>query len=99
MSNRLSLNVGKTNYMICAPGRKKSNMELKLCIGAQAIKEVEQCKFLGLILDNKLNWKAQFKLLSSKVAKTIGILSKARKCLGKKVLIQLYYGFMYPYFL
>ena len=56
-------------------------------------------KFLGLILDNKLNWKSHALYLSSKISKSIGILSLARKFLNQKTLLQLYYSFIYPYLL
>ena len=53
--------------------------------------------FLGIILDNNLTWKNHLLYLSSKLAKSIGILSRARKFLNKTTLKQLYYSFLYPY--
>ena len=50
-------------------------------------------------MDNQLNWKHQIAHLSSKLSKTIGILSKTRKYLGHETLMTLYYAFMYPYLL
>jgi hypothetical protein len=58
---------------------------------------VETTKFLGLLLDDSLSWKPHITYISQKVAKSIGILSMARKVLDRKTLIQLYYSFIYPY--
>ena len=61
------------------------------------IEEVVKTKFLGVILKNGLGWKSHISHLSKKIAKTIGILAKARQILNTKSLTQLYYSFMYPY--
>ena len=98
-ANRLSLNVDKTNFMIFSPRKTCNNVELCIKIGDKQIEEVKKCKFLGVIVDNQLNWKDQIKALTTKLSKSIGILAKTRKYLDKKTLIQLYYSFMYPYLL
>jgi hypothetical protein len=52
---------------------------------------------LGLILDSGLTWKNHIRLLTTKIAKSIGIICLARQTLTKKSLIQLYYSFVFPY--
>jgi hypothetical protein len=47
---------------------------------------VSKTKFLGIILDNALSWKQHLAYLSTKVAKSIGILNRARKFLDKLTL-------------
>jgi hypothetical protein len=97
-ANRLSLNIGKTHLMIFSP-KKHINPNIEICINGRVLDIVTKTKFLGLILDNKLNWKAHALYLSSKISKSIGILSLARKFLNQKTLLQLYYSFIYPYLL
>ena len=41
-------------------------------------------------------WKSHIQLLSSKLAKSVGILNLARKTFTKGTLIKLYYAFIYP---
>ena len=55
-------------------------------------------KFLGLLLDNKLKFNSHIKVVSSKVAKLIGIFYKLKDVLPEKSLVNLYYIFVYPYF-
>ena len=97
-ANRLSLNIGKTHLMIFSP-QKHPNPNIEIYINGKALEIVTKTKFLGLILDNKLNWKSHALYLSSKVSKSIGILSLARKFLNQKTLLQLYYSFIFPYLL
>ena len=52
---------------------------------------------MGIILDNKLNWINHISYIKNKIAKGMGILLKARKVLNKKVLLLLYYSFVFPY--
>ena len=54
-------------------------------------------KFLGVIIDNKLNWKPHIRYVGTKVAKGIGIILKARKVFNHETLSTLYYTFVYPY--
>ena len=70
---------------------------LKLTIGQGTLKQTSQCKYLGLIIDNKLNWAAHVAHVKSKISKCVGILMKARPCLTRKCLLDLYYSFAYPY--
>ena len=58
---------------------------------------VNYTKFLGVVIDNKLNWSAHIKYICNKMSKSIGIINKVRKLLNKETLINLYYVFIYPY--
>ena len=63
----------------------------------KCLEVVKSTKFLGLILDSGLTWKNHIHLLSTKIAKSIGIISLARQTLTRKSLIQLYYSFIFTY--
>ena len=54
--NGLLLNRKKTNYMIFSKRRNLSPIELK--INNITIKRVNETKFLGVIIDDKLTWKS-----------------------------------------
>ena len=59
------------------------------------VTQVSCSKFLGIILDNKLNWTSHIAFIKNKIANGMGILLKARKVLKKSVLHQLYYSNIY----
>ena len=93
--NKLSLNIKKTHYMVFT--RKKRQIRLNIKIDGHSIAEVQDTKFLGVYIDNKLNWKKHISYLASKISKGIGMIIKARHYLNKNGLIALYYSFVYPY--
>ena len=95
-ANRLTLNVDKTFYMRFQRKSIKTD-KLKLTIGQDTLKQTSQYKYLGLIISNKLNCAAHIAHVKSKLAKCVGILIKARPCLSRKCLLDLYYSFAYPY--
>ena len=81
--NKLSLNVKKTHYMVFT--RKKRQIRLNIKIDGHSIAEVQDTKFLGVYIDNKLNWKKHTSYLASKISKGIGMIIKARHYLNKMV--------------
>ena len=95
-ANRLSLNIAKTNYMVFNPKPKISHAPVNILISGIPITEVSHCKFLGVVLDNRLTWSEHTAYLARKVSKSVGILSRARQVLCKATLLGLYYSFIYP---
>lgn len=61
------------------------------------IERVKETKFLGVIIDENLNWKPQIKHLQSKILKMIAILNKAKQALNNKSLHILYRSLVSPY--
>ena len=96
-ANRLSLNIDKTKYMVFLPKKLKRQSNLTINLSGQAIEEVSKIKFLGVILDNKLNFKEHISFVCKKLSKCIGILYKARPFINHKGLMTLYNSFFYPY--
>ena len=95
-ANKLSLNVEKTNFMLFIPKCIPRNMD-DLLINGNRISEVNETKFLGVIIDNKLKWSPHIMHISKKIAKGIGIIRKARKVFDNETPFSLYYTFIYPY--
>ena len=50
------------------------------------IDTVNKITFLGLIINNTLNWSAHIKYLCSKISKNIGIMKKVKNKLEKKII-------------
>ena len=71
--------------------------ELRLQMDEDVIIEVYKTKFLGVIIDNKFNWKDHISYICGKISKGIGMIIKARNCVNKDSLMALYYSFVYPY--
>ena len=84
--------------MIFPPTTKQDGPQLNITINGQKILQVTQTKFLGIFIESNLTWQAHIKFIRNKVAKSIGIIQKARIILDEDTLIGLYYSFLYPYF-
>ena len=52
-------------------------------------------KYLGIMIDSRLNWKSQVNYISKKIKRNIGILSKLRHYV--KTLTNLFYSLIYPF--
>jgi hypothetical protein len=97
-ANRLSLNVSKTNFIIF--GRKGEVFRanpLPVLIDGVEIKQTSNCKFLGVIIDEKLTWSHHIVQTSLKLSKNIGILNRLKHIVTKSVLVMLYNTLIMPY--
>ena len=54
-------------------------------------------KFLGVYLDENLTWNYHIQMIENKVAKSIGILYRARKHLNRHCLKKIYFSFIHCY--
>ena len=95
-SNKLTLNVDKTQVMMFSRRTTpipNTHVELR----GQAIANVSKAKFLGVIVDEKLNWKDHVSFVASKLSKSCGILYKVRNCLTTSAKNMLYYSLIHPF--
>ena len=95
-ANKLTLNIDKTYYMASHRGRRKFKNSIELVINDMKIRETKSIKYLGVIIDSKLNWIDHITYVKNKVAKGIGIIRKASKLLNKKALLNLYDTLYFP---
>jgi len=84
-ANRLSLNIDKTSYILFCAGNARSIPQhpFELFIESFKVKRIESCKFLGVYLDDKMTWKTYIQQITSKMSKTIGIISRTKHILPK----------------
>lgn len=93
--NKLSLNVSKTNFMLFGKKRETLPIVLKLC--GLEITRVFVTKFLGVLIDQNLNWKDHIRALGTKLSKCISIIYKASIVLDSSALRLLYCTLFLPY--
>ena len=70
---------------------------MKLFINNCELKQVSSIKYLGVVIDEHLNWKNHIEHIASKIKRGIGLLSKLRHYVPSKILVNLYYTLIYPY--
>ena len=99
-SNKLSLNANKTKCSFFRKPSKKDDIPLmlqNLTISNHVIERQEFIKFLGVLLDENLNWKEHIKYTENKIAKNVGLLYKARPFLERNALLAFYYLYIQTY--
>ena len=95
-ANKLSLNVKKTNYCIFhSPACVIPENCDSIKIGCKQIERVQNVKYLGLIIDEKLNWKSHTHELTRNLIKTASTLKFIRNHVPNQCKLQLYYAYAY----
>ena len=84
-TNKLTLNLSKTKYIIF--GNRPTNTDKNLTINNIEIERVNEIKFLGVIIDNKLSWKPHIMYIKSKMSKSLAVLYKVKDFFYKSVFI------------
>ena len=95
-ANKLIINLNKTHLMLFT--NRARPQSLSISIDGQTINEVTETKFLGVMLDNKLNWNAHIKYISKKISKSTSLLKMLKFTFPSRVLKSLYHSLVYPYY-
>ena len=83
--------------MIFSPKQNKiDNGNLKLTYNGYEISKLENVRYLGLIIDNKLNWRMHIERVRVTLTKFVGIFYKIRNKIPPANLKQLYYATVFP---
>ena len=64
-TNRLSINLSKTNLMFF--GKVKSSRNYKFSINNHVISKTVSIKFLGVFIDSRLTWEMHIEYVSAKL--------------------------------
>jgi hypothetical protein len=94
-SNRLSLNVNKTFYMCFS--RNNIPPGHSIVIRDVNLKRIPNIKFLGIVLDERLDFKEHTNVLCQKLARAVGVMYRVSHLLPAQVLLKLYYSLFYSH--
>lgn len=95
--NKLKLNVAKTKYMIIG-NKKTKDMQNTLFINNSPIERVTEMKYLGIQIDEKLNFSKNCEHMEKKVAKKIGFMQRSCKYVKRQYKITVYRTIVEPHF-
>ena len=96
-ANKLTITTKKAHYLMFHQTRIKHNTTLKILSNNDIVDRIINTKFLGVIIDRKLNWAAHILYIKSKISKSIGIQVKIRKCIQNNTMRNMYFTFIYQY--
>ena len=94
--NKLSLNVKKTKCMIFHNRNKRFTPPL-LHIDNIPIQRVTSFNFLGLTMDEHLDWKCHINKIASKISRACGIINRLKNTLPIEVRLTLYNSLILPH--
>ena len=103
-ANKLSLNAGKTKYIVIRPKHKKCNLDhLILSINGIPLQRIgEGCsetstKFLGIYLDESLSWKAHISHINKKISRALFAIKQIKHVFPYEILQTLYHALIFPH--
>ena len=83
--------------MIIRSRTKLNKIEpMELRIGAETIERVSTFNYLGVFLDETLNFEFHLEKLYNKTCSKVGVLRKVRDCLDQKLALTLYKSLIIP---
>ena len=90
--NKLSLNYNKTHYMLIAKQKIPLDFDMNISINNHIISKVDNLKYLGVVLDNKLTWNSHIAQVKKQIPQACGALTRLRHYLPINYLITVYYS-------
>jgi hypothetical protein len=96
--NKLKLNIEKTKYMIITFKKNINTNLYKIMIGADELQRVEDIKYLGVVIDNKLRFNKNIELIQKKISKKINFIRRLGGKINKYSKITLYNAIIVPHF-
>ena len=99
-ANTLSLNEDKTRFILFHKLQDRDNLPLQLPVlktNNYKIERSSSIKFLGVMVDEHLNWKDHINIIENKLPKNLGLLHKAKQFLNAQAMKSLYFSFIHSY--
>ena len=92
--NKLSLNVGKSNYMVFS--NKKIEL-LPVKLNSIELEQVTVTKFLGVQIDNRFSWVDQINVVKRKISRAIGSMYRIKDKVDESTLLTVYNTLILPH--
>ena len=97
-ANKLTVNPSKSNVLVISSKLIHDFTEqLTVSYDSFQIYSVKSARYLGVIIDNRINFYEHIKVLECKIARSVGILTKLKIILPKQNLLQLYYTLVHSH--
>ena len=97
-ANKIQINPNKSCILHLPPKQNTPPLTFQIPFDNFFIVNSICCKYLGILIDNKLNFKQHIQLLESKIAKSVGILNKLQHIFPSFALL-IYFTLVHPHLL
>ncbi len=75
-----------------------TNCTLNLKVGDKPIKQVNEAKLLGIIIDESLTWDKHIYKMCNKISKRLGLLKRLKNFIPNNTLLMLFNSLVLPHF-
>ena len=96
-ANKISLNVAKTEVIIFRRKKKQLDFDLNLKICGKKLQASSYVKYLGIYLDQYLDWSPHVNHLSHKLVKANAMLCKLRHYVNEATIKSIYYAIFHSH--
>ena len=97
LTNSITINPTKTISLLISPNYRKSSLNYSCFLNDDQIDASHYAKYLGIILDDRLSFKAHIEFVETKISRSVGIMSKLSYYLPTETLITLYYALIHSH--
>ena len=77
--------------------RRRQNIRLQLKLNGALLEQKDSIKYLGVVIDQKLNWKSHITNCTAKLGKCLWAINKLRRYTTIPILKLVYFALAYPY--
>ena len=104
-SNKSTLNIKKSNFVIFRPYQKKLTYKPNICIFDNVnnknipLECKKYIKYLGIVIDKNLSWSWRYNIdyIAVKISKSVGMIVKLRHFVPLHTLLNIYRSLIFPY--
>ena len=96
-ANKITANPEKSHCLIIPLKKTLSISNISIYFNDSIIKINDTVKYLGITIDNKLNFEEHINALATKISRSLGVLCKLRHTLPKSALRNLYHSMIHPH--
>ena len=96
-ANEISLNVAQTEVILFKPKNKQLDADLKLKLCRKRLYATTHVRYLGILIDDKLNWNTHTNNIVSNLRRGNSNLSQLRYYVIKEILRTIYFAIFHSY--
>ena len=96
--NKLTVNASKSPAIVLSLKSLDNTPHFNVMMNQEKISCCSNLKYLGLFIDEHLDFRKHLTYMEAKLARAVGILYKCKECFSTKILRMLYFSLMYPHF-
>ena len=100
-ANKLSLNVAKTEFIVIGSNPMLASIadtSPNIFIDSKPIKQINECKTLGVVVDQHLSWKSNTGYICKRITSGIFALRRIREFVDRDTLLSVYNSLVRPHF-